>query len=126
MGLFLVNLETISENSHKKHFSLSLVLLKPEILNCRVATLKEKEQFCTKIFLKFWKFWNTLSFLSTSEKVSVVEFLVRRAVDCGCINLLKRNSPTYVFLENFQFLMQLFQNTVIKTSVMEFSRSLGC
>ena len=34
---------TISENSHKKHFFLSLILLKPEILYCRLATLNKKE-----------------------------------------------------------------------------------
>ena len=99
--LFSGKFSTISENSHKEHFSLSLILLKPEILNCRLATSKKKEQFCTQIFSKLSKYQNTLSFLCPPKKVSVVEFLVRWTVDCGRTNLSKGNSPTYVSLGNF-------------------------
>ena len=52
---FFGKFATILENSHKKYFSLSLILLKPEILNYMLATLKKKEQFCANIFLKFSK-----------------------------------------------------------------------
>ena len=65
------------------------------------ANLKKKEQFFTKTFLKFSKFQSTLCSLNTFKKVSVVEFLVRWAVDCGRINLSKGNSRTYVFSGKF-------------------------
>ena len=83
---------TISENNHKKHFSFEV--RNSELLACNV---EKKEQLYRKIFLKFSKFQNNLSFLNTSKKVNAMEFLVRQAEECGPTNLSKGNSPTYFF-----------------------------
>ena len=66
---------SISKNA-RDIFFLEPFLLKWEILDYRPVMLEKKVKLF-KVFLNFSKFSNILSFLSTSRKVSVVEFFVR-------------------------------------------------
>ena len=93
-----------------------------KILDRRAVALQKKAHF-PKDFLEFAKFQNTLLFLST----------LRMYVQCsrvvGCklysCNSNKRELHYIFFSDNFRkFLMQPFQNTLINSSVMEFSRVL--
>ena len=107
-------------------FFLKSVLLNPEVLNYRPVALEKKRQFCRST-LEFLKFQNILSLLSTFRKVSVMEVLVQQQA-VGCNRAILLNGNCICFCGYFpKFLMQLFQNINMKSSVMmEFSRVLGC
>ena len=92
---------TISESSHKKHFSLSLILLTPEILNCRLATSKEGV-----VLRRFFEIFEILghSFLPKHFQKSIYNG-VSSPVGCrlGSYKFMKRNLPYIcLFLEKFQ------------------------
>ena len=108
------------QNTERKHFSWGLFLLKSEILGCRSTTLEKKNSFANT-FKEFLKFWNILFFLTSSRIVSAV----------GCriysINCIKKDLYYILFSEYFpKFSVQLFQNTLINLSVVEFSIVLDC
>ena len=108
------------QNTHRKHFSWSLYLLKSEILDCRAVALEKKGQF-RKDF--FWIFEILeLSFLSTSRMYqsgcSFVDYL--RAT-------LLHTPLDMFFFDNFsKCSVLLFQKILMKSYVMELSRVLGC
>ena len=118
---------TISKNSHKKHFFFESDFVKAEILNCRLATLKKREQFYTTNFLKFLKYQNILSFLSIFKKGICSG--VSSPVGCRLwsYKFIKKKLSYIRFSGIFpKFLVQLFQSTLMKTFAIVFSKNSGC
>ena len=113
------------QNTNRKLFSW---IYFAEAGNSRLQGCSVREEvFEILEVLEFSKFQNIFSFLSTSRKVSVIEVLVhQQAVDlCSCAIL--SNGNCRCFAGYFpKFLVELFQNIVMKSSVMEFSRVPGC
>ena len=82
------------QNTQRKHFSWSLHLLKSEILDYVGIGIEKKEQF-----RKFWKFLNSLSFLSRSS------MYLQRSPVAGCrlssYNSIKRELHYIRCSDNF-------------------------
>ena len=101
--LYTLLWQTISEHS-KKSFFLGSFLTEVRSLGRRSATSVKKKIFAS-IFQEYLKFKldKIISFLSSSRKISVGEFLDRQqAVDCTHAIVTKRNYTTYIFLDIFK------------------------
>ena len=96
-----------------------------EILDCRAVALKKKAHFRKDVLRNFLNFRTPFTFQPLSE--CICSAVRQQAVGYICATLIKGNSTTYFFSDSFpKFSVQLFQNTLIKSSVMEFSRVLDC
>ena len=71
-----------------------------EILNRRPVVLEKRDR-SAKICLKLPKFQNILSFLSTSRKASIVEFLIRQqAAECS-LEILSKREIYYIHFSGY-------------------------
>ena len=119
LGVYILQTDNLFQNTQRKDFSWSLHLMS-EILDCRAVALEKKGHFCKDFRISEHPFLS-----EHSENVSLVQSVV------GCRLYLcssnKRELHYIFFSENFpKFLVQLFQNTFIKSSVMVFNRVLDC
>ena len=107
--------------------SCSLFLLKSEILDCRAVTSEKKGQFC-KDFFGIFEILDD-PFLSEHFQKSIYNRFFSPIVSCrlySC-NFIKKELHYLCFRGYFpKILVQLFPNTVEKSTVTEFSRVLGC
>ena len=123
IDLSLANFQ-LFQNTQRKYFSWSLYFLKSEILGCRAVALVKMGQFY-KDFFGIFKILEH-SFLSVHfQNVSVVQS-GRRLRTFFC-NSIKRELQYRRFSDNFPtILVQLFQNSLMISYVVEFCRVLGC
>ena len=105
---------------------LGVFFVKLEILNCRLLTLEKRDR-SPKTFLNMPKFQTILSFLSGSMKSicdKVFNPIGFRMQSCNFI----QKELYYIHFSGYfpKILVQQFQNTLMRASVMAFRRALGC